>query len=210
MLAAAAVIVLAAAVAYTGHLPGPVQSIAHDTIAAPSVKQDVPGGASPGMQVRSAQPEPSATHHPAGDGAPAISSSPGAPNRTALCNAFWTVMEHPQADRKPWETPQYDRLSDAAGGPRRVFDYCFPVWNRKFARQYSLLPSFPPYFPKQWDSGRHGDDDRQGAGGPANSGGPGINGGPANDNSSGTGPGPRPPSAAPTGDTGAQQQGPGQ
>lgn len=214
MLATAAVIVLVAAVAYTGHLPGPAQRIAHDTIAAPSVKQHVPGGASPGVQATSAKPERSA-NHPATGGAPAVSASPAAPNRTALCDAFWAAMENPQADRKPWQTPLYDRLSNAAGGQRRVFGYCFPVWNREFARQHPPLPSFPPYFPKQWDSVKPGDgNDQHGAGGITSSGGPGDNGGaakgPGNNDSSGTGPGSQTPSAAATGDTGAQQQGSGQ
>jgi hypothetical protein len=215
MLAAAAVIVLVAAVAYTGHLPGPAQRIAHDTIAAPSGNQHVSGGASPGVQARSAQPEQSNTDHSATGGTPAVSSSPGAPNRIALCDAFWAAMEHPRADQKPWQTSLYDRLSDAAGGPRRIFGYCFPVWNGKHERQYSMLPFFPPYFPKQWNSGRPGDgNDQQGSGGPADSGGPGSNGGPAqgpdNSNPGGTGPVPQTPSALRTGNDGGQQQAPGQ
>jgi hypothetical protein len=118
-------------------------------------------------------------------------------------------MEHPRADRKPWQTPLYDKLSDAAGGQRRVFSYCFPVWDRKFSRQYPLLPAFPPYFPKQWDAGRPGDgNNQQGAGGPGSNGGPAE--GPGDNNSSVTGPGPQTPSAAPAGNTGAQQQGSGQ
>jgi hypothetical protein len=215
MVAAAAVIVLVAAIAYTGHLPDPVQRIAHDTIAAPSVKQHVVSGASPGVQAKSAKPEPSAPHHSAAGHAPAVSASPGTPNRAALCDEFWAAMEHPQANRKPWQTSLYDRLSDAAGGPRRIFTYCFPVWNRKFARQYPLLPAFPPYFPKQWNAVKPGDgNDQQGTDGPANSGGPDSNGGPAQgpgaSNSSVIGPGPQTPAAAPAGHTGAQQQGSGQ
>jgi hypothetical protein len=207
LVAAAAVIVLALAVTYTGHLPGPAQRIAHDTIAAPPVKHDVSGNASSSMQARSAQPEPSPTHRPAISGPPAMSPPRGAPNRAALCDAFWVVMEHPPAGQKPWQTPQYDRLSHAAGGPRRVFGYCFPVWDRKYARQYPLLPSVPPYFPKQWNSAKPGDTKgQQGDGGPAKSGGPVDNGGPAN-GPGGTGTGPQPPSATPAG---AQQQGPGQ
>jgi hypothetical protein len=207
LVAVAAVIVLVLAVTYTGHLPGPAQRIAHNAIAAPPVKHDISGNASPGTQARSAQPEPSATHRPAISGAPAMSPPPGAPNRAALCDAFWAVMEHPPAGRKPWQTPAYDRLSVAAGGPQRVFGYCFPVWNRKYARQYPLLPSVPPYFPKQWNSAKPGDTkDQQGDGGPAKSDGPGDNGGPAN-GPGGAGTGPQPPSATPSG---AQQQGPGQ
>jgi len=214
MVAAAAVIVLVAAIAYTGHLPGPVQRIAHDAIAAPSVKQHTPGDASPGVQARSATPEPSASDHPVIGNAPA-SASPGAPNRAVLCDAFWRAMEHPRANLKPWQTSLYDRLSDAAGGPRRVFAYCFPVWNQKDARQYPLLPSFPPFFPKQWNPARPGDgNDQQGPGGPANSGGPGSNAGPAkgpgNSNSSSTGPSPQTRPAASAANTGAQQQGSGQ
>ncbi|HEX6452454.1 MAG TPA: hypothetical protein VF060_23710 [Trebonia sp.] len=208
MLAAAAVIVLVAAVAYTGHLPGPVQRIAHDALAAPSGTRNAPAGASPGVQARSATPAPSGAHQPA-TSSPAM-SSPSAPNRTALCDAFWTVMEHPQAGQKPWQTPQYHKLSDAAGGARRVFSYCFPVWNGKFGRQYSMLPFFPPYFPKQWNSGRPGNGNaQQGAGGPANSAGSGSNSGPAqgpgSNNPSATGPVPQTASAAPTGNNGGQQ-----
>lgn len=215
MVAAAAVIVLVAAVAYTGHLPGPVQRIAHDTIAAPSARQHALSGASPGVQARSAQPESPATHHSTAGGAPAVPASPGVPNRATLCDEFWAAMAHPQAGRKPWQTSLYEKLSDAAGGPRRIFGYCFPVWNRKYARQYPLLPSFPPYFPKQWNSFRPGDGNNQpGGGGSANNGKPDDNDGPAkapgNNDSGGTGSGPQTPSAAPAGNTDAQQRGSGQ
>jgi hypothetical protein len=152
LVAAAAVIVLGAAVAYTGNLPGPVQRLAHDTIAAPSAR-NVTSGASVGVEATSASPEPPHTH-PANH-APLSPASPpaNAPDRTTLCNSFWAAMEHPHS-RTWWRTPLYDRLSDAAGGAQQVFTYCAPVWQRKLAPQYPKLPAYPPYFPRQWNFGK--------------------------------------------------------
>lgn len=163
LVAAAAVIVLGAAVAYTGHLPGPVQRIAHDTIAAPSPK-NVTGGASAGVQANSAQPEQDRTQ-PAADSSPSsVTTSPGTgtQNRTTLCNQFWTSWQHSQPGEKEWwKTPLYDELSQAAGGPRQVYAYCAPVWERQPAHHYPQLPSYPPYFPHQQDFGKVPGQDQQ-------------------------------------------------
>jgi hypothetical protein len=191
LVAAAAVVVLGAAVAYTGNLPGPVQRLAHDTIAAPSAKNVTSGASAGGVEATSASPEP--THaHPA-TGAPLSPASPPAkaPDRTALCNSFWAAMEHPHS-RTWWHTPLYDRLSDAAGGAQQVFTYCGPVWQRKLAPRYPKLPAYPPYFPRQWNFGKPADGQRQGPG-------PEPGQQPGNDNKNVTGPGGQVPSAPASG-----------
>ena len=195
LVGAAAVIVLGAAIAYTGNLPGPVQRLAHDAIAAPSAK-NVTSGASGGVQATSASPEPTHTHPATGAASSPASPSVKAPDRTALCKSFWAAMEHPHS-RTWWRTPLYDKLSDAAGGPQRVFTYCAPVWQRRFASQYPKLPAYPPYFPRQWNFGKPADGQGQGQ----QSG---------NDGKNVTGPGEQVPSAPVTGDrngNAGQQQG---
>jgi hypothetical protein len=188
--AAVVVLVLGAAVAYTGNLPGPVQRLAHDTIAAPSAK-NVTSGASAGVEATSANPEPTHTHSAIDAPLSPASPSAKAPDRTALCNSFWAAMEHPHS-RTWWRTPLYDRLSDAAGGPQRVFTYCAPVWQRKLAPRYPKLHAYPPYFPRQWNFGKPADGQGQGPG-PAPGPGPGQR--PGNDNKNITGPGGQVPSA---------------
>lgn len=171
LVGAAAVIVLAGAVAYTGHLPGPVQRIAHDAIAAPSANSGTPSHASPGVQ-GSAQPEQPSRTNPATGSEPSLKNPPpaaGAGTRKALCNAFWKSWQHPRPDGgKPWwETSAYDKLVEAAGGQRHVYAYCAPVWNRQPAHQYPRAPAYPPYFPHQGDSGKvPGQDQQQGSGDP--------------------------------------------
>ena len=157
LVAGTAVIVLGAAVAYTGNLPDPVQRLAHDTIAAPSAK-NLTSGASAGVEATSASPEPTHTHtHPAtGAASPSAPPSAKAPDRIALCDAFWAAMEHSRG-RTWWRTPLYDKLSDAAGGQHRVFTYCAPVWQRQFASKYPRLPAYPPSFPRQWNFGKPAD-----------------------------------------------------
>ena len=193
LVAGTAVIVLGAAVAYTGNLPGPVQRLAHYTIAAPSVK-NLTSGTSAGVQATSASPEPTHTH-PAATGAAPSSAPPSAkaPDRTALCDAFWAAMEHPRG-RTWWRTPLYDKLSDAAGGQHRVFTYCAPVWQRQFAPQYPRLPAYPPSFPRQWNFGKPADGRGKGQ--------------PGNDSKNVTGPGGRVPSVPVNGnhDGNAEQQ----
>jgi hypothetical protein len=199
LVAAAAVAVLGAAVAYTGNLPGPVQRLAHDTIAAPSAKNVTSGASAGGIEATSASPEP--THaHPA-TGAPLSPASPPAeaPDRTALCNSFWAAMEHPHS-RTWWRSPLYDRLSDAAGGAQQVFTYCSSVWQRKLAPRYPKLPAYPPYFPRQWNFGKPADRQGQGPGqGPGPAQGPEPGQQPGNDNKNVTGPGGQVPSAPASG-----------
>lgn len=204
MVAAAAVIVLGAAVTYTGNLPGPFQRLAHDTIAAPPVRSDASASAPPGTQANSARQAPDGTHPAAGGTPSAVSPVPSAPARAALCDAFWTELQHPRDGRLPWQTPQYASLSAAAGGPRQVFGYCFPVWKQQFAQQYPKLREYPPFFPRQWGDGGssagQGQGQGQGQSGGAPHDGAGDSGG---DTNSGTTP---PATPARGGDVGGQQQ----
>lgn len=162
--AVAAVFVLAVALTYTGNLPGRLQRIAHDTISAPPARTDA-GSATPGMQATSASPLAPSANSPAGSApaseAPAPSAGAQGRARQALCDQFWSDMEHSRPGRLSWQTPRYTQLVTAAGGAQKVFGYCFPVWDPKLAPQYQQLPSYPPYFPKKWGA-EGGDNNSQG------------------------------------------------
>jgi hypothetical protein len=175
-LAAAAAVLVAAVVAvtYTGYLPSRLQSIAHQTISAPPVRAPSDPGTS-GLQSASARPVAPSTTAPAAS-APASQApapSAGAPGKSALCEQFWSDLKHARPGRPgrpgrmPWETPRYGQLVAAAGGPRKVFAYCYPVWEQRDAPEYGRLPSYPPYFPRQWGDGGaqgNGQDNGQGQG----------------------------------------------
>lgn len=157
LVSALAVIVLAAAVAYTGHLPSGLQRIAHDTIAAPAPGRPAPGPGLNGMQAKSASPVAPSTASPSASGAAPSPSSAGAQGKQDLCDQYWSDLKHARPGPTSWETPRYRQLVNAAGGARNVFGYCYPVWDPKYAPQYQQLPSYPPYFPRQWSSGGAGD-----------------------------------------------------
>lgn len=107
--AAGAVVVAASgggiAAAYTGSLPTALQNLAHDTIAAPSVR------------------ESRATPAPAGHGHPAGPSATG-PAAYGLCTAYQYAEEHGNASRR---AVAFRNLASAAGGVGQVTAYCAPV-----------------------------------------------------------------------------------
>jgi hypothetical protein len=148
--AGAALAVLLAAT-YTGTLPGPVQRLAHMTIAAPAGSTYTGRTPGPGVDATSASAAPPTGL--TGAGAPSVTTSaPTAspsvtPDQVALCNAFLPVAEHPVRGQASWQSTAYARLAAAAGGQRQVYPYCAPVWDKQFSNGYLKLPAYPPYFP---------------------------------------------------------------
>jgi hypothetical protein len=101
---AAAVVVLGAGVAaYTGSLPGALQKIAHETIAAPAES--------------SAMPTPEGTARPVG---PSASGSAA----YGLCQAYQHAEEHGNAGQR---AAAFRNLVSAAGGVGRAAAYCASV-----------------------------------------------------------------------------------
>lgn len=209
LVSALAVIVLAAAIAYTGHLPSGLQRIAHNTIAAPPPSSSPGSGPGRnGMQAKSASPvTPSAARPPASANAPGSSSpSSGAQGKAGLCDQYWSDLKHARPGPTSWQTPRYRQLVSAAGGARNVFAYCYPVWDPKYAPQYQQLPSHPPYFPRQWGPGGaqgNGQDQNQGPGQPGQGQGqnPGGQQGTGQNQDQQPAPSPSAPSGSPTGKT---------
>jgi hypothetical protein len=106
--AGAAVIALlggGAAAAYTGSLPGALQKIAHEAIAAPGVGQG------------SAAPTPQSTGHPA---RPSVTGAAA----YGLCNAYQHAEKHGNASQR---SVAFRNLVNAAGGADQVTAYCAPV-----------------------------------------------------------------------------------
>lgn len=166
--AAAAVLLLAVAVTYTGNLPSGLQRIAHNTIAAPPSRTLWGGPATGGVQTASASPVVPTTAPPVQTPASqAPSAASGAHARKVLCKQFWSDLEHARPGRMSWQTPRYLQLITAAGGAQKVFSYCYPVWASQDGLQYGHLPSYPPYFPRKWGTqGDHGNDRGQNQGQP--------------------------------------------
>ena len=90
-----------AAAAYTGSLPGALQKIAHEAIAAPSVREG------------SAAPTPQNSGHPAG---PSVTGAAA----YGLCNAY----QHGNASQR---SVAFRNLVNAAGGADQVAAYCASV-----------------------------------------------------------------------------------
>jgi hypothetical protein len=93
------------AAAYTGTLPGALQKIAHDAIAAPGVHE------SPTV------PAAQANGHPVG---PSASGSAA----YGLCNAYQHAEEHGNASQR---ATAFRNLVNAAGGSGKVAAYCATV-----------------------------------------------------------------------------------
>ena len=104
--------------AYTGHLPGTLQRVAHTMIAAPGV-----------LQTR-AVPIQSAPVHPVGP--PATGSA-----AYGLCRAYQQAEEHGNADQK---SVAFRNLVNAAGGADRVAAYCGTVRHPGPARPSASPP----------------------------------------------------------------------
>jgi hypothetical protein len=90
-----------AAAAYTGSLPGALQKIAHEAIAAPGVREG------------SAAPTPRSSGHPAG---PSVTGAAA----YGLCNAY----QHGNASQR---SVAFRNLVNAAGGADQVPTYCASV-----------------------------------------------------------------------------------
>jgi hypothetical protein len=151
---------------YTGALPGPVQRLAHNTIAAPTGRTYAGSTPGPGVEATSASAAPStgitrAGAPSAGKSAPAASPS-ATPDQVALCDAFLSVAERPSSGQASWQSAAYARLAAAAGGQRQVYSYCAPVWDKQFPGGYLDLPAYPPYFPHA-GGGKTGTDTGAGA-----------------------------------------------
>jgi hypothetical protein len=154
LLAAAAIVVIAVAVTYSGNLPGPVQRLAHITLAGPSVTHSGGAVASPGMDARSssvASDRSQSAEPDSGSPAPQVSpSASAAPDKKALCGALLTDLEHPvPGQAKWWQTPEFKQLSIMAGGPGRVSGYCGKVWAEQDPHDYPQPRADPPYLPRQ-------------------------------------------------------------
>jgi hypothetical protein len=94
-----------AAAAYTGSLPGALQKIAHEAIAAP------------GVRAGSAAPTPRSSGHPAG---PSVAGAAA----YGLCNAYQHAEEHGNASQR---SVAFRHLVNAAGGADQVAAYCASV-----------------------------------------------------------------------------------
>ncbi len=104
--------------AYTGNLPGALQRVAHDTIAAPAV-----------LQTR-VVPTPHRPVHPVGP--PATGSA-----AYGLCNAYQHAEEHGNAGQK---SVAFRNLANAAGGADHVAAYCTAVQHPGPARPTASPP----------------------------------------------------------------------
>jgi hypothetical protein len=93
------------AAAYTGSLPGALQKIAHQAIAAPGVRE------------RSAEPTPQNSGRPAG---PSVTGAAA----YGLCNAYRHAEENGNARQR---SVAFRNLVNAAGGADRVAAYCASV-----------------------------------------------------------------------------------
>lgn len=93
------------AAAYTGSLPGALQKIAHEAIAAPGVREG------------SAAPTPPSSGHPAG---PSVTGAAV----YGLCNAYQHAEEHGNASQR---SVAFRHLVNAAGGADQVAAYCASV-----------------------------------------------------------------------------------
>jgi hypothetical protein len=93
------------AAAYTGSLPGALQKIAHEAIAAPGVRES------------SAAPTPQSSVHPAG---PSVTGAAA----YGLCNAYQDAEKHGNASQR---SVAFRNLVNAAGGADQVAAYCASV-----------------------------------------------------------------------------------
>ena len=92
------------AAAYTGNLPATLQKVAHDTLAAPGVRETRPA------------PTPNGSVHPVGP--PATGSA-----AYGLCRAYQQAEQHGNAGK----SVAFRNLVSAAGGADRVTAYCAAV-----------------------------------------------------------------------------------
>lgn len=146
VLAAAAAVVILAAFAYSGSLPGPVQRLAHITLAAPAARHvDGRHAGTPDTK-----PGPAATHSStaaSSPDSPAASASAGAspresasPSAASLCEAVLVYPEHAVGGEGWWDTQAGKELIKAAGGLSNVRAYCGRAW-RGHPHKLPQIPS---------------------------------------------------------------------
>jgi hypothetical protein len=124
--AAAALVVIMGIVAYSGHLPEPIQGAAHVVIGAPSpstphhatTRPTAPatgvGRLSGSSATPAARPTPTA----------ALSGSAATTNPRQWCQAYFKNPWRPGS--RSWDMADFAKLAKAAGGSRWVLRYCFP------------------------------------------------------------------------------------
>lgn len=174
LIPAAAVIVVA--VAYSGNLPGPIQRLAHITIAAPSARPGS-GGTSHGRHASSGG-HPSLGGNRGSGHASVSGSAVAAPSSrvtappaaaASLCNE-WSADYQRDPGGVSWRNSSvFQRLSTAAGGAGQVYGYCSQVWQQQPGHH---IPR-PPRYPVEMPSASGGQDS---GGGSGNSGGGGNQG----------------------------------
>ena len=161
---AAAAVIIAAAVAYSGNLPGPAQRLAHITLAAPSPKRVNAVAGSPGVEDKSAAAVPTPSRQPAtiapstgGPAKPAASSPSASVSKASLCDSFIKVFDNPVPGQEPWwKSSAYAKLSAAAGGPERIPAYCAATWAKLTPSSSPRLPNWPVRWPSIPQSGNIG------------------------------------------------------
>jgi hypothetical protein len=175
LVSVAAVLVIAAAVAYSGNLPGPAQRLAHITLAAPPPRQ-VGAVISPGVEDKSASAVPTPNRR-ATAAAPSIggasqsaTSSPSArAGKASICDAFIKSFDHQATGQEPWwKSADYAELSAAAGGPKRIPAYCAPAWAKLTPHSSPRLPDWPAAWPSIPETGNIGTGNGNGLGTGAN------------------------------------------
>ena len=161
---AAAAVIIAAAVAYSGNLPGPAQRLAHITLAAPSPKRVSAAAGSPGVEDKSAAAVPTPSHRPApiapstGQAAKPAAPSPSASvSKASLCDTFIKVFDNRVPGQEPWwKSSAYAKVSAAAGGPERIPAYCAATWAKLTPSSSPRLPNWPIRWPSIPQTGNIG------------------------------------------------------
>jgi hypothetical protein len=159
----AAVLVIAAAIAYSGNLPGPAQRLAHMTLAAPPPRH-VGAVTSPGVEDKSASAVPTpnlrataAAPSTSGVSQPATSSPSARASEAGICDAFIKSFDQHATGRDPWwKSSVYAELSAAAGGPKRIPAYCAPTWAKLTPHSSPRLPDWPATWPRIPEPGNIG------------------------------------------------------
>ena len=124
---AAAFVLIMGVVAYSGYLPGPVQSAAHVVIGAPpaphhtTVRPTVSATGGAGLSGSGAP----AVEHPTATPTPSRAATATAPAQgpRQRCQAYFKNPWRPGS--RSWDKTDFTKLAKAAGGPQWVLRYCF-------------------------------------------------------------------------------------
>ncbi len=180
--AAVALVVIMGVIAYSGHLPEPIQSAAHEVIGAPkaghqaTARRNTPVTGGGSLNGSSATPAAHAkpTAVPSGDAsAPAPKAGP-----KQWCEAYFKNPWRPGSTS--WDKSDFIKLSRAANGPWWVLRYCAPYLNGPswLGDHGFRLPAGYDGGPWAWTpSGQgpgHDIDTGPGSGGPGTGGAPGT------------------------------------